>query len=203
MELENKELCKKCGGYCCKKSECDYFPRDFESLTTKAILEILKDGNISIVSSLKFRELKNGKLIMEPLLYLRARNKDRNIVDLLSIKTPCSLLTENGCPYDLEHRPSGGVNLIPGNSKYECFPKEDVKKLIEGWQSYQKPLYKVVKILTGKEVEEQLKIDAEILINDIDSLMKAKVEEQIDILGLIPLLKRVYPDLKQKQYIKK
>lgn len=99
---------------------------------------------------------------------------------MLSIKTPCSLLTENGCPYDLEHRPSGGVNLIPGNSKYECFPKEDVKKLIEGWQSYQKPLYKVVKILTGKEVEEQ-----------------------IDILGLIPLLKRVYPDLKQKQYIKK
>ena len=25
MNYENKELCKKCGGMCCKKSGCDYF----------------------------------------------------------------------------------------------------------------------------------------------------------------------------------
>ena len=31
-KYENKEICKQCGGYCCKKSGCDYFVSDFESM---------------------------------------------------------------------------------------------------------------------------------------------------------------------------
>ena len=31
-KYENIELCKKCGGYCCKKSGCDYFVSDFENM---------------------------------------------------------------------------------------------------------------------------------------------------------------------------
>lgn len=202
MELENKELCKKCGGYCCKKSGCDYLPKDFDNLSTKAILEILKDGNISVVSALRFTRL-NNKLLVDTVLYLRARNTNRDIVDLLSIKTPCSMLREDGCAYDLKNRPSGGVNLIPGNTKYECFPKEDPKELIKEWDSYQKPLSKVVKILTGNTVEEQLKIDAMKLLEDAESFEKAAIEEQYDIKGLLSFLLELYPDLIGKEYKKK
>ena len=34
MEKENKELCKKCGGFCCIKSGCDYSAKDFDDLTS-------------------------------------------------------------------------------------------------------------------------------------------------------------------------
>lgn len=32
MERENKELCKKCCGFCCIKSGCDYSAKDFDAL---------------------------------------------------------------------------------------------------------------------------------------------------------------------------
>ena len=38
MEYENKEICKKCGGFCCKKSGCDYFVSDFGFITKGKII---------------------------------------------------------------------------------------------------------------------------------------------------------------------
>lgn len=32
MEYVNKDLCEKCGGYCCKKSGCDYGVDNFDIL---------------------------------------------------------------------------------------------------------------------------------------------------------------------------
>ena len=46
----------------------------------------------------------NGKLCNFPFLYLRERNTGRDVVDLLSMKTPCSNLTEHGCNYTYEER---------------------------------------------------------------------------------------------------
>lgn len=51
MEYENKEICKKCGGFCCKKSGCDYFVSDFGFITKGKIIEALETGNVSIVSA--------------------------------------------------------------------------------------------------------------------------------------------------------
>ena len=124
-KYENKDYCRNCGGYCCKKSGCDYWVDDFNDKSLKGLLEVLSSGNISIVSLLKFQKLKNEKIVAVPFLCLRARNTDRDIVDLLSIKTTCSMLTENGCSYFLEDRPSGGVNLIPGKSRFECRPAKN------------------------------------------------------------------------------
>lgn len=36
---ENFEICKKSGGYCCKKCGCDFIPKDFEELTTNYLLK--------------------------------------------------------------------------------------------------------------------------------------------------------------------
>ena len=92
-KFENKEYCKSCGGYCCQKSGCDYWVDDFKDKSYNGLLEILASENVSIVAFLKFQRMKNDKIIATPFLGLRARNSDRDVIDLLSIKTSCSMLT--------------------------------------------------------------------------------------------------------------
>lgn len=187
-KCENKDICSKCGGYCCKKSGCDYLPSDFDNLSYNSTLEILSSGNISIVAALEFSELKDGKLVVVPFLYLRARNKDRDVVDLLSIKNTCSMLTKDGCSYDINNRPSGGALLIPMENG-RCY-REAIDMSI--WDNYQKVLSRVVKRYTGMSVDQKLKEDIENLFYDVlaGKLEGVAKEEVEDIKGLIPLLLR-------------
>lgn len=196
MERENKELCKTCGGYCCKKSGCDYYVEDFKDLSYKGLLNVLAEGNISIVALLKFSKLKTGKLAVTPVLYLRARNEGRDIIDLVSIKKQCSLLKEDGCSYDLKNRPSGGANLIPAGNKYNCFPEKDPLEAILKWEDYQKVLSRIVKRYTGVSVDEKIRQDVynlfvEFLNGELD---KVPIEEKLDVLGMIESLLEIFPN---------
>lgn len=164
MEYENKEICKKCGGFCCKKSGCDYFVSDFGFITKGKIIEALETGNVSIVSAFMPAKLPNGEEGIMPFLYLRARNKDRDIVDLFSMKKECSMLTETGCMYSLEERPGGGKNLIPGINhlkELDCKPYLNPVTEMLKWKPYQNLLIKIVKRYTGKTVKEILEADVE------------------------------------------
>lgn len=87
MKNENKELCSECGGYCCKKSGCDYYVSDFKKIDKNTILETLASEKISIVSAIAFEKLNDDKIVATPFLYLRARNQDRDIVNLYQVKT--------------------------------------------------------------------------------------------------------------------
>lgn len=204
MEYENKELCSKCGGFCCKKSGCDYFTSDFKVINKNVLIELLETGNVSIVSTFIF---SNENTNITPFLYLRARNKDRDIVDLFSMKKECSMLTESGCSYDLEHRPGGGVNLIP--SKDLCTPLRDPKKEIEKWKPYQGLLSKLVKRYTGKSVDTVIKEDVEevfyqLLTDQFDGIQKREI---LDITSFITPLVTFFPDeylnaRKRASYIK-
>lgn len=196
MELnyENKELCKKCGGICCKKCGCDYYVEDFTSFEINYLQKLILENNISIVSTADFHKLPNGRLTLIPILYLRARNVDRGPVDLLSLKKQCSLLTDNGCSYTKEQRPSGGLNLIPKESG--CENLRDQMELIKEWSKYQKVLQRLVKRITGKNVDEVLREDAENLFFDcisqnFDGVSKLELAEMVNF---IPLLFQVYPE---------
>lgn len=195
MEYENKDICKSCGGVCCKKSGCDYYTSDFASLSYKDILKTLEGGNISIVSTFMFKRLENNQLVMTPLLYLRARNINRDVVDLLSFKTTCSMLTDTGCSYDLDNRPSGGVNLIPKENKL-CSPENDPALMMEEWLKYQKVLERCVKRISGCSVDQKLRMDAVCFFKDIidenfDGISPIEIK---DVKGLTPLLAEVYPN---------
>lgn len=183
MKLEDRDVCRECGGFCCKKSGCDYAPSDFKDLSLNGILNILECGNISIVSVVSFELLPNGKKYCNPFLFLRARNVDRDIVDILSYRKQCSMLTESGCSYDIEHRPSGGVNLLPlgldPNTGFPmCHPDKDPSTIVHPWESYQKVLAKVVKRLTGKTVEE-------VLIEQVEDLFVTFLKEEYE--GINPV----------------
>ena len=199
MELEvrneNLDICRECGGACCIKCGCDYAVGDFNEKSYNAFLEALSVGDKSIVAVMNFRELNNGKFIAEPILYIRARNENRDIVDLVSMKTRCSMLSDTGCKYDYEHRPFGGKNLKPVRaSEGKCRPVVSPLLMIEEWIPYQKQLSKIVKRYTGKSVDDKIREDVENLfyrwlIKDFNGVMALEYK---DLQGFIPLLKRAY-----------
>ena len=193
VQYENKEICSKCG-ICCKKSGCDYLPKDFEEMGYKYLEEKLKEGNISIVCTCSFRVLHNGKKYVEPFLYMRARNINRPVIDLLSMKTTCKMLKEDGCSYELGDRPSLGVNLMP-KEDMKCYPLEDPLKLIKQWEPYQRVLSKLVKRISGLSVDGRLRSDIENLFYDVMSKNFEGVSliELEDIKKMLPLLIEVYP----------
>lgn len=196
MNYENKELCKKCGGICCKKSGCDYFVSDFKTINKQSLLEILDSGNVSIVSTFFFETLNNGNKIAVPFLYLRARNKDRGIVDLFSMKKECSMLTETGCKYDINNRPGGGVNLIP--TENACVPLLDPLEEMSKWKSYQGLLSKLVRRYTGKSVDTVIKEDVEevmyqVMTDQFNGISKREIIDiKKSILNLIECFKEEY-----------
>jgi len=199
INTENKEICSKCGGKCCKKSGCDYSPSDFKDLSFNGLLEKLNEGNISIISTLSFEKLPNNKIYINPFLSLRVRNTNREVVDLLSMKTTCSMLEETGCKYSVNERPSGGLNLIP-KEDFVCLPAKDPFEIIKPWGSYQKILSKLVKRLTGMTVDEKLKQDIEKLFLDVlcSNFDGVAEKEILEIFLVVKKLKEICPDEYEK-----
>lgn len=116
LNNENREVCSKCQGKCCKTMGCHYSPRDFEKITKETLRDFIKQGFVSI-------DWWEGDVLdtyeRYRSCYLRIRNRDIfNETKLAPIVDPsyggkCMLLTENGCLLKFEDRPMGGRNLIP------------------------------------------------------------------------------------------
>ena len=140
---------------------------------------------------------------------MRARNVDRGVIDLFSYKKQCSMLTETGCSYDLEHRPFGGANLVPvglnKNGIPNCYVDEDPLKIIEEWGSYQNTLRKAVKRITGNTVEKQFELDLEevfytTLMEEFDGINKLEIA---DMLSGLPMLAEMYPEAYERALARK
>ena len=119
----------------------------------------LDKETISITSIFEKSYVKNRSII-NPILFLRVRNRKRGIVDLFSEKTRCSLLTPDGCPYSFEERPLGAIMLLPSykNGKLACESLELSNEIaLENWKKHQEALKKLVEYYTGKSVNERLK----------------------------------------------
>lgn len=203
IQYENKNICAECKGFCCKKSGCDYFVSDFESMDTNYLENFLRKGYSSIIASLDFKRLSNDKIVVTPILYLRARNINRDIVDLLSMKTTCMSLGENGCLFNINQRPSGGVTLIP-KENMKCYSIIDRNEELLKWLPYQKILHRLVKRFTGMSVDAKLREDIENLIfdllsNNIEGVSKLELE---DVKAFLPALVEAFPEENHKAYIR-
>lgn len=133
---------------------------------------LLQEGRTSIVAT-PYMRVVNGKLKCTPILSLRARNTERGVVNLLSFETSCASLTEEGCYFDFEHRPSGGKHLIPkkviSKEKGEYFDcKSDYSSLekLDEWLPFQNALKKLVRKYTGKDADEVYRKDVKNFIRD-------------------------------------
>ncbi len=157
-ELENKELCKSCGGKCCKAGGCLWFPSDFKTITLDSIDELLKDGSSMIVGTPNVVENRGKFSIVGVSLSLRARNVGKGPIDLISLPTQCASLTEAGCKFDFEHRPSGGKHYIPykdENGELKCHEDFEVRDIEKEWYVHNKILSRLVKRYTGLSPMEE------------------------------------------------
>lgn len=198
---ENKDMCSICGGMCCIKCGCDYSTKDFKDCSYNTLKKELSKGDISIVCFLRFKEDKK----YEPFLYLRARNTNRDIVDLISMKTKCSMLTDSGCPYDYKHRPSGGKNLIPRKDMDSpCIPEKNPFEIVMSWKPYQKILKRIVLEYTGMNLEKKIKVDVENLFYDVltENFDYVSEKEREEIKNFIMLLIGTFPEEYKSAYTK-
>ena len=197
IKNENLDICKECGGMCCKKSGCDYSAADFDNCSYNNLVKELSKGDKSIICYMKFKEDALGNVTYEPFLYLRARNNDRDIIDLVSIKTGCALLLDTGCSLDYKHRPMGGRNLKPVDSREgACVPLKNPMDIVKSWKPHQKTLKRLVITFSGKSVNAKIKEDVENLFYEVltKDLSLISPKELEDIKGFIPLLIKAFPD---------
>ncbi len=146
----NYELCKQCGGRCCKRNACDCSPEDFDNDVNKIRLAI-QSGNYTIdftrfaadsfVITLDQVYLDTRRVMTNPYeaFFIRPKNIGRPIVDLIH-KTedegPCIFWNKDtGCPLKYEKRPKGGRTLVPflGNN---CIAQYDKIQLIADWRPF-------------------------------------------------------------------
>lgn len=196
---EDKNICKECGGFCCKKSGCDYFVSDFDNITIDTIEKKLAEGYTSIIASLDITTNNKGNVSINPILSLRARNKNRDIIDLLSMKTTCLALGEDGCRFNVNERPGGGAALIP-KKNMKCYSSIDKLEELKKWLPYQKILQRIVKRHTGMSIYAKLKEDVTKLFIDIQEGNFKDVNnlELLDIKRMLPYLIEFYSE----EYIK-
>ena len=145
----NKDLCAKCKGSCCKVSGCMYMPSDFKKMKYITIKKELLKGNISI-DAFPVKNLSFNKDAWTLILFLRARNKDKDVVDLFTSGGPCKMLGENGCFYDEDERPSCGLMVKPTFVNGPCPKTFDDDEFLRSWLKHQSLLELFIKEYTGK-----------------------------------------------------
>lgn len=140
-KMENKQLCKECGGNCCKRMGCHYSPDDFKEITYESLKKEIEKGFISI-DWWDGNPFENGSTDdIDRAYYLRIRHKDSEIVDP-SWGGECILLTDDGCPLSYEERPKGARLLEP--SEYNCISHYNKRQAAKDWYKYNDILYKLV-----------------------------------------------------------
>jgi hypothetical protein len=113
IEVENLDLCRKCGGECCKNMGCHFSPDDFSNISFKTLKTELEKGNISIDHWIGDIDEKRDRY--SKTYYLRMRNLNTGIVNA-SWGGQCKIWDKKiGCPLPFEKRPKGARALVPNN----------------------------------------------------------------------------------------
>lgn len=152
------EMCKKCGGACCKQNGCVYMPNDFDSMDFSYLKEELEKGKISISGQATLITKSSWTYIP----YLRARNQNADIVDLITDGGPCINLTESGCSLSEEKRPTFGLLVKPTKLGGPCEKAGSISA--DSWLDYNGVLEQLVKYYKNKDV-------IDIIVDEIASKM--------------------------------
>ncbi len=146
------ELCKKCGGKCCRLCGCEFSPDDFSDLSFEGLLKEIEKGYITL-------ELVDGDqfYIAGWIWHVRMRNADQPIVVMPGTpnnKKGCIALKEDGCVFDYKHRPASGRLLIPARDEryfhWECHTDYGTHEALREWKAHQKVLHDLAKFVGDK-----------------------------------------------------
>ncbi len=143
--LQNPELCKKCGGVCCKESAGMYLPQDLiteEKTFEEVVRERLEAGDISITA--KFYPSGFMSLKMNCLFTINPREEGKGKINIFEKQNPCSKLTEAGCIYSFKDRPTGCKKLIPKENNEECHSLLLMEYVERCYSEYQEFLQSII-----------------------------------------------------------
>lgn len=165
------EICRACKGICCQRNACDNAPSDFDndiSLIEKALESGYYAIDFARKSAQSFITTSSGYLTLDveniikstnETLYVRPRNKNRPIVDIIhseAIEGPCIFWSlEKGCSLSYEDRPLFGRALIPIDAGFTklCKSVYPQTMLITQWKPYIRPLFELAKKFFPKNWE--------------------------------------------------
>ena len=146
---ENTEICKLCGGRCCKLISGIYSPDDFKSITVDTMMQLFHKNKTSI----DWWEGDLRKNIMEEdeadrTYFLRPRHVDAPIIDP-AWNGICIFLTDTGRELDYKNRPFNCRDVIPIPA-YECTGTISKTDLIKEWIPYQDILVECYKKIVSE-----------------------------------------------------
>jgi len=133
---ENQEICKLCGGQCCKTISGTYIPDDFESVTIETMMHLLHENKTSIDWwEGDLRENVSEEDEVDQTYFLRPRHVGAHIIDPAWTGI-CIFLTDTGCELEYKDRPFNCRDTIPIPA-FECTGTKSKVDLIKKWIPYQ------------------------------------------------------------------
>lgn len=151
----NKELCKKCGGACCKTCGCQFSPEDFKEVNFDSLYHEIEKGYIAF-DVFDDADWRGDTFVY----YLRVRNKGESLCDslrpILRKKQGCILLTKRGCKLTYENRPTGGRNLLPiydHDHHLNCHQTYDTVECAHEWLPYKELLGQLIQVFRDRDIE--------------------------------------------------
>ena len=142
----NIELCRKCGGECCKSMGCHISPFDLKEISVKSIISLIDETECISIDWWEGNPITNQS-DGSRAYFLRIKNKNANIIDP-SFGGLCSILTDNGCPLSFEYRPKGARDLIP--KEISCHDRYSKHQCAIDWFEYQNVLIEVLEYYFSK-----------------------------------------------------
>lgn len=135
QETIDKEMCRMCGGKCCKKCGCHFSPEDFGKISYELLKLKISKGYISI-GIYEYPEKGKG-------YFLKMRDKGSGIISNNEKTGGCVYLTPNGCKFSYKDRPKGGRMLIPGEDF--CYNQYDYIDCCNDWFPYEHLIEKLIR----------------------------------------------------------
>jgi len=142
----NPELCRGCGGLCCKTMGCHISPEDLkDEITVESIIRLIDETGCISIDWWEGDPSENNAVSRG--LFLRIKNVNAKIIDP-SYGDECSILTDKGCPLIYSYRPKGARELIPAET--ECLVGYSKQQCAIDWLPYRDILEEVYEYYENK-----------------------------------------------------
>lgn len=153
MSKTEAEICKECGGSCCKATGCSLSPEDMLRRIFKQREQNHKEEYLEIKENELTKEQLENWLIHSDcaidsfgyekgrLYYLRMRHKCFTFIGVDAMGE-CMALRDDGCCYTYEERPKGGRSLKASEDR-RCRQEYTREMMVKDWMPYQELLREI------------------------------------------------------------
>lgn len=149
----NIEICKKCGGVCCKKLPGATYPEDFEEPLLESLVETFKSGDWAI-DWWEGNPTHTGRREIDKAYYVRPRTKNSTKLFNPSWGGGCIFLDKKGCKLLPEERPKSCRMLEPKLGGVDCIHHDSTGKrgAAIAWLPFTTVVLEAAKIVMEKKL---------------------------------------------------